>query len=110
MNGNPDIGTLRHRLILEKPVAGVSDGAGGETVAWEPVAEIWAAVEPAGTGYGLHAGRLREEISHRVQIRFHDDVLAGMRFRFGERILNIVGAVNISERNEFLLLPCREER
>ncbi len=105
----PDIGTLRHRLIVERSELGPADGAGGQGLNWVLQDEVWAAVEPVTSRFGLHADRLRQETSHRVWLRFRSNITAGMRLRFGERILAITGVLNFEERGKFLLLACKEE-
>lgn len=98
---DPPIGALRHRLTLQRPVR-ADDGGGGAAVAWETVAEPWAAVSPV-TGSEAHeADRLAGRVSHEIWIRWRAGVAPGMRFTMGARVFNIHAVLDIGERRRWL--------
>ena len=103
----PRIGKLRHRLTLEAPWR-TPDGGGGAAVAWEAVAEIWGAVETAGGGERVGAGRLSGETQPVITIRHREDVTPAMRFASGGRLFLIRAVLDPDGRRRFLKCLCEE--
>ena len=62
-------GMLRDRVTFERSVE-VSDGLGGSTITWQVLFERWAAVRFDRDGEKLEAGRLREQVTGRVTVRY----------------------------------------
>jgi len=100
-----EIGELRHRIALSRPVT-VSDGAGGFITTWEPVATVWAAVQPQRTGEGLLRAA-RPEVGYTVTIRYRADISAGMHVVFRALTLEALAVVNPDARSEWLEMVCR---
>lgn len=101
------IGDLRHRMTLEA-VARTSDGGGGATEAWDPVATLWASLEPLAGNETFTAERLAGHITHAIQIRYRSGVTPAMRFRLGTRIFEITAVIDPDERRRLLRCLCRE--
>lgn len=95
------IGEMRHRLLLEAPVAS-TDGGGGVTRLWALVAEVWAAIRPASGGEGVEADGLAGRVSHEIWIRHRSGVGPEMRFVLGTRVFEIRSAIDVDERRRFL--------
>lgn len=104
----PAIGSLRHRLRLEAPIR-TADGAGGASVAWASVAEVWADVRPSTGTETVASEAVSGRISHEIIVRHRADVVPAMRFRLGGRILEILAVLDIDERRRHLRCLCREE-
>jgi len=103
-----DPGRLRHRVTLSAPVA-TPDGAGGETVAWSPVATVWAAVEPVAASERRIADHLAAAVTHRLTLRWRGDVVGGMRATHRGRNFRILAAVDPDESRRFLVAEAVEE-
>ena len=104
------IGRLRRRLTIEAANP-TDDGHGGQSDPWASpvtVATVWARIEPLRGREALEAGRLEARHSHRVTIRYRDDVVAGQRARIGARIFNIRSVANRGDRDRWLELICVE--
>jgi SPP1 family predicted phage head-tail adaptor len=101
------IGQLDRRLMLQEAVR-AADGAGGATVSWSLIAEVWAAVLPVSGGEGLDGEGLRARATHAVWLRHRDGVKPDMRFVFGTRILDIRSVAEMSGRRRFLRCLCEE--
>lgn len=101
------IGNLDRRLMLQEPVR-TSDGAGGATIAWQLVAEVWAAVRPAGGGESEAGEALRARASHEVWLRHRDGVRPDMRFGYGARVLEIRSVAEVGGRRRYLRCLCEE--
>ncbi len=108
MKGEFEPGWIAHRILIEQPVV-TPDEAGGGSIAWSPLATVWAAIEPVRAVVDTAADRIGSAITHRVTIRHRSDVAAGMRIRHRGRLLAIATVVDPDERRRFLLIEAREE-
>ncbi len=86
-----------------------SDGAGGVTLAWDAVAEIWAEIVPmkaeeraVGEGQG-------DLTLHKIIIRKRDDVSTGDRLVLGARLFSIKSVTDRQEDARYLTCLCEEE-
>lgn len=101
---------LRHRITVEEEKR-VPDGRGGHTETWEPVASIWADVEPLSTRDRLVAQQVQSDISHRVTGRYRSGLSGRLRVVHHGRYLYVVGApINVDGRNIWLQLNCAEKK
>jgi SPP1 family predicted phage head-tail adaptor len=101
------IGALDRRLTLERAVW-TGDGAGGASEAFEPVAQVWAAVETLRGAVAREGGGLNASAAARVTIRWRPDVAPLMRLTGGGETL-LIEAVRPVGRRRFLDLSCRTE-
>lgn len=101
------ISDLRHRVTIQASIR-TDDGGGGGTVEWIDEGRIWAHVEPLSGFQRLKAEQLEATLTHSVTIRYRADVLAGMRFNYGGRLLLIHTAIDEDERRRWLVLMCEE--
>jgi len=100
------IASLRDRLTLEQPVRS-PDGGGGASVAWQPVADVWARVRPVTGEERLAHDQVAGRLTHRISIRHRPGVTPAMRFRQGPRIYEIVAVLDNSGR-AYLECLCEE--
>ncbi len=108
--GKVDLGSLRHRLVIQQGQP-ASDGGGGQSDPWaDPVivATVWGKVEPLTGGERLRAMQIEDRLSHRIVIRHRPGITPAMRIVFGSRVFNIRAAINHEERDRFLELLCEE--
>ena len=82
------IGQLNRRLTLEAPIA-ASDGAGGATVTWQPVARLWAEVRSRLGDKRQWAEAVTSEATHLIRIRRTKRLASNMRFTEGARVFEI---------------------
>ncbi|MCX5512126.1 head-tail adaptor protein [Kaistia algarum] len=104
-----DPGGLTHRVAIERPVR-TEDGAGGASIAFEPFATVWAAIEPLSANEDGASGRLATRVTHRVTIRWRADLTGAMRLRHRGRILRIASLRDADESRRFLVIEAEEER
>lgn len=102
------IGRLRHRATVERPVT-VPDGGGGSVTTWETVAAVWVAIDALSATEKEEAGRLDGIASHRVVLRFRDDIRGGMRLTRGSRRFRLLASHDPDGRGRFLILTAEEE-
>jgi SPP1 family predicted phage head-tail adaptor len=93
--------------MLERPVRAADEG-GGAAETWEPVATLWAAVTARSGKEEMFADRVSGERRVEVTIRHRDDVTPGMRFRLGERQLDIRAVLDEDGHRRWLKCDCEE--
>ena len=101
------IGALRRRVTLEAEMR-ASDGAGGATVSWVPVAELWAYVRGITGGEVSASDALGGRVTHEIWIRHREDVGPDKRFSMGARVFDIRAAVDREGRTRWLKCQCEE--
>jgi len=103
-----DPGQMTARLDLEAPVA-TPDGQGGAALTWNVVASLWARIEPVSFQVAEEASAERGTISHRIWVRYREDIAAGQRFRKGARIFVVKLVRDPDETRRYLVCQCEEE-
>lgn len=101
------IGDLRHRVQIEA-AARTSDGGGGATISWTLVADVWAAIWPRNSDEMFELDRVAGKATHDIWIRFRSDVKPDMRIRFGARVFDIRGVIDVEDRARWLKCPSVE--
>lgn len=103
-----DAGSLNHEMTLEEPVA-TPDGAGGFTTVWTAIATVWARLEPLDPAREAWAGREAAEQTHKITLRFRNDVKQGMRLRKLMRMFPVLSVQDPDETGRFMICRTREE-
>ncbi len=104
-----DPGVLRERLVLEAPVES-DDEAGGVVRSYADVATLWAQVMPVSMRESVIADRALARVSHRVRLRWRDDVTTRHRLRLGARRFRILALREAEATRRFLIIEAEEER
>jgi SPP1 family predicted phage head-tail adaptor len=103
-----DAGRFTSELTLER-LEPVADGIGGYTEEWREVATLWGRIEPVSDAARYFAGQPLPEITHRITLRFRDDIAGGMRLRKGGRVFTILTIHDPDESGRYCLARVREE-
>jgi SPP1 family predicted phage head-tail adaptor len=103
-----DPGWLRHRVTIEAASA-TGDEAGGETRTWSTFATAWARIEPVEAREKAVAAHLAGVVSHKVTLRWRDDLTATMRVAYRGRHFRIRTLHDPDEGRRYLVLGCEEE-
>lgn len=103
-----DPGQLSARLALEIR-DDASDGQGGIVSGFAPFTSLWARIEPVSFKQEERAGEEIFAVTHRLWIRFRDDLAAGMRFRKGQRVFVVRAFYDPEEMRRYLICQCTEE-
>lgn len=101
-----DPGMLRHRVQLQALVE-TPDGAGGFEEIWQEIAECSARIEPLSVKQSFIADQADERATHRITIRFRNDIESGQRFIFENRFFRISTVQDPDETKRYLI--CRTE-
>tara|TARA_Y100000310_G_scaffold316309_1_gene367839 strand:+ start:2007 stop:2354 length:348 start_codon:yes stop_codon:yes gene_type:complete len=107
---------LRQRLALETETD-VEDGYGGFSKQWVDIATIRCAVHPVSGRESFSQMQQRDNVTHRVIIRYRAGVTRGMRFRYEDdstRALNVQSVQNFHsierklDGKRWTVLQCEE--
>lgn len=102
-----DPGAFRSELVLERCVTG-QDSSGGLTESWVEYAAVMARVEPVTATSVFGADQTLESVTHRVTLRWRENIASGMRFTKGARRFTIVTVHDPDERGRYLVCRVRE--
>ena len=92
-------GRLRHWIVIEKKDK-TRDSYGAETISWSTNVGAWASVSPIRGSNYFASMQLQASITHQVTMRYQTlgnttEIRPGYcRVKFGDRVLNIVSALN----------------
>lgn len=103
-----DPGQLRTALTVEQP-SEAPDGQGGFIVTWDIVVTVWAMVEPMAGRSVAFAERVDTLSSHRIWIRWRNDVVRGMRLTGNGRIYRIDTVEDADGTRRYLVIKATEE-
>lgn len=103
---------MKRRVQLQQRSA-TNDDVGGQSVAWETVATLWASIVALGGRELLSAQAVQSEVTHSVTVRYRAEfsspkTAAAMRLVYGARIFNISSVENVDEQNKVVVLTCFE--
>ena len=103
------IAEMRHRITFQRPVK-TDDSHKGHTVAWQDLMTVWASVEPLSGREYFAAHQIAAEVTHRVKVRYRQDITVKMRIKHLDRVLAIESIIDKEERHQTLEIFCREEK
>ena len=84
------------------------DGFGGFIEEWVKVKDVWAEIKPITIFENFEADRINEKITHTITLRYLSDLKNDNRIKYGNRIFNIKGIINILEENNTLEVKVEE--
>lgn len=103
-----DPGAFRHEILLEEATL-TPDGAGGHVESWSEVASVYARIEPVSAASRFGADQTLETVTHRITLRYRQNIASGMRFRLRARSFAIVTVHDPDETRRYLVCQTREE-
>lgn len=104
-----DSGTLRHRGRLEKPPATLtSRGQRDRSAAWTYVAEIYFGKRTVAAGEVIRGRQVHAEATHRLTIRYRDDVTPQWRIVEDNRTYELLSVIDPDDRKRTLELDVKE--
>ena len=101
------IGARRRRFVLELPLE-TPDGFGGIVRTYAAGPQLWGAIEMIRGDETIRAARPEQTITHRVRIRYRDDVTAAHRLSSGQRRFQIRTAADPDGRRRELVCLVEE--
>lgn len=109
--GNPNrAGQLRSRVLVQKMTPS-EDSYGQPIEVFSDYLRLWARIEPLEGAELVDARQITADVTHRMTLRYRDDINHKMRFIMGSRTFHIADApVADDERNEFLKITVIERQ
>jgi len=86
-------GKLRQRVELQRVSNSQDPQSGANIETWQPLATVWASIEPLSARDFIAAQAAQNQISARAVIRYRADIKAGMRFIHGDTTYFIEGVL-----------------
>lgn len=102
-----EIGTLKHRITLQKPVTIVNPN-GFEVETWENYKTLWAAASNLHGREYYAAAAVQAENTVKFTIRYLPDINTSMRILFRDKQYNIIAIDNIKYQNRYLEIKAQE--
>lgn len=106
-----EAGKLRHRVVIQSPVATQDQDTGEALITWSDIATVWAEIAPISAREFVASDREDSKITTRITIRYRDDIDASMRLYHASKdfYYNIEGILSDRDSGlEYLTLPCSE--
>lgn len=100
-------GQLRHRIIIQKQIT-TQDNFGEQYEEWNDITTVWANINPISGREFFAAETVNSEITHKVRLRYREDIKPDMRISYKGRIFRIESVINEFEKNKVLQLMCKE--
>lgn len=101
-------GAYRHYLPAEAATR-ATDGAGGYVEDWSAWDDVFVQIKPLTARERVQAGKVADEVTHRVVTRWRPDFPKKVRFIHGARYLYQVGPwMNVDEADEDIEVLCVE--
>lgn len=100
-------GELRHRIIIQKQIT-TQDTFGEQYEEWDNITTVWANINPISGREFFAAESVNSEITHKVRLRYREDIKPDMRVSYKGRIFRVESVINEFEKDKLLQLMCRE--
>jgi SPP1 family predicted phage head-tail adaptor len=101
------VATFRKQVTIQSKST-VSDGQGGSTETWNDGSTVWASIEPLKSYERFQAMQMQVPQTHRITMRYTDEVTAASRIRYGDRIFWVKETNDPQERQRFLIVMALE--
>lgn len=102
-------GTLRERIVIERPVS-LRNAMGLQEPGWEEVCRCLAAVALDSVGAESEAQALSAMPKYRVTIRQRDGIALGQRVRWNGRSLMVRQLLDDPRTRDRIVMRCEEVR
>lgn len=94
---------LDKRLIIERPAASeTADDHGGPDAVFIEVAEVWARIEGVSGREFLAARQLVAEATHRIAIRYRQDIKPTWRGKWRGSLYDFVHVAPVAAQREYI--------
>lgn len=100
-------GELRHRIIIQKQIT-TQDTFGEQYEEWDNITTVWANINPISGREFFAAESVNSEITHKVRLRYREDIKPDMRVSYKGRIFRVESVINEFEKDKLLQLMCKE--
>lgn len=104
-----DVGRMNKKITFME-YTDTPDELGQSKQGYEEYKTVWASVEPISSKEIIEAGKYEGEISHRIYIRFRNDITTDMLIKYKDRKFEISAPpIDTKEEHVLLTILCREK-
>jgi len=103
-----DPGLLRTEFSLQRATT-AGDGMGGHTESWSEATKVLGRIEPVGAATRFAADQSEETVTHRITLRWRDDLRSGMRLVRDGRSFEVLTVHDPDETGRYLECRTREK-
>lgn len=103
-----DAGTLSSALAL-LCLQPEYDDSGSYSEQWNEIANLWGKIEPVRAQAVQFAGQALNMITHRITVRYREDLRNGMRLQKNSRIFTVITSHDPDETGRYLICLAKEE-
>ncbi len=106
-----NIGELRHRILFQKMKDETTNDNGfplSDDEKWDNYITVWSAVYPLKGSEFFSAMAVHNENSVKFICRYNFSINSNMRIKYGTRIFNITGVIDMDERHKWLHIYASE--
>ena len=105
-----DIGKLNKRITFQI-YQDAKDELGQDCKRYEDYKTVWATIKPTKATEANFIGKLKPEVTHRIYVRYRDDITADMRIVYHGRLLYLAGPpIDVDEKHELLEIQAEERK
>lgn len=91
-----DAGPMRFRIEIQANTP-TTTGKGEHVQSWTTVTSRWASIAPASGQRFVASEQIRDQVSHKIVIRYYAGLTPRHRIKFGSRIFNILSVLDEGE-------------
>jgi SPP1 family predicted phage head-tail adaptor len=103
-------GKLRHYVqLLVPPDPSATDSQGDPASTFSGGPSFWCSIEPLTPREFLLASQIRADVTHKVTLRYRDDITARHRLKWGTRVFEVGPPLSTEERHFDLVLTAVEK-
>ncbi len=87
----------------------IKDSMGQTKHEYQPYKTVWATVKPIKSTEVNFIGKLKPDVTHRLYIRYREDITADMRIQIGKRVFSLAGPpIDLNDTHELLEIQAEE--
>lgn len=101
-------GKLNRRITFQR-LETVQDEMGQNKSTWRNYKTVWGSMKAYKSSEHNFMGKLKPEVTHRVYVRYREDITADMRIFYKGHTYAIAGSpLNVNDARELLEIQCEE--
>ena len=101
------IGSMREQITIQS-LGTTRDTGGGISSNYSDSQTIQASIKPLNGKEVYKQGKLQDNVTHEIMIRFNSSVTAKNRIKLGSRFFNIRSVINVDERSRYMKILAEE--
>ena len=101
------IGALRHQVTIQERST-TQDEWGTPEDTWTDVVTVWASIQGLRGDESARAQQIGSQATSKIVIRYYAGITTSNRIKFGDRYFDIEHIDNVLEKNETLVMMCKE--